>query len=151
MIYAQPKIRPGKMRSTNFSGILRYKRITKQRDFLIVNIKVRTFRIVDFVVPADDRVKLKQGKKKYQDLTREHEGGGDAKCNWSARYSYQRIDKKTGGVGNKKTSGDHPNDCIIKISQNTKESSGDLKSLVVTQTPVRNQIVWVQTRIRSIE
>ena len=39
------------------------------------------------------------------------------------------IDKGTGGFGNRKMSGDHPNDSIIKINQNTKKSSGNLLSL----------------------
>ena len=34
-------------------------------------------------------------------------------------------------------SGDHPNYSIIKISQNTEKSLGDLR-FNVTQTPVRN-------------
>ena len=35
----------------------------------------------------------------------------------------------TGGVGNNRTSGDHPNYCIIEIGQNTEKSPGDLLSL----------------------
>ena len=41
-------------------------------------------------------------------------------------------------LGDKRTSGDHPNYSIIKIGQNTKKSPGDLKRLAVTQTPVEN-------------
>ena len=44
---------------------------------------------MDFAVPADHRVKLKESEKrdKYRDLGREqktieHEGGGDTNCNW---------------------------------------------------------------------
>ena len=58
-----------------------------------------TCRIVDFAVPADHSVKLKEGEKrgKYRDLTRElksmeHEGDGDTTGSWCLRYSYQRID-----------------------------------------------------------
>ena len=57
----------------------------------------------------------------------------------------QRIGKWTGRFGNKKISGDHPDYSIIKISQNTEKSPGDLKRLAVTQTPVRNHqltLVW---------
>ena len=36
-------------------------------------------------------------------------------------------------------SGDHPNDSIIENGQNTEKSSGDLKRLAVTQTPVKGQ------------
>ena len=40
----------------------------------------------------------------------------------------------TGGFGNKRKSGDHPNYSIIKIGQNTEKSPGDLRRLTVTQT-----------------
>ena len=35
-----------------------------------------------------------------------------------------------------RTSGDHPNDNIIEIGQNTEKSPRDLRRLVVTQTSV---------------
>ena len=41
-------------------------------------------------------------------------------------------------LGNKKTSGDHPDNSIIETSQNTEKSAGDLRRLAVTQTPVEN-------------
>ena len=44
----------------------------------------------------------------------------------------------TGGLGNKRTSGDHPNNSIVEISQNTKKDLGNLRRLAVTQTPVEN-------------
>ena len=68
----------------------------------------------------------------------EHESDGDAYCNWCSWYSNRRISKGTGGLANKKTSGDHPNYLIIEIGQNTEEIPGDLKRLVVTQTPVKD-------------
>ena len=46
----------------------------------------------------------------------EHESGDDTKCNWFAWYSHQRIDAGTGGLGNKRTRGDHPNYSIVDIS-----------------------------------
>ena len=56
-------------------------------------------------------------------------------CSW---YSHQRIDKGTGGLGNKRTSGNHPNYCLIEIGQNTEKSPGDLRRLAFTQTPVKD-------------
>ena len=50
----------------------------------------------------------------------------------------KKLDIGTGGLGNKRTSGDHPNHSIIKIGQNTEKSSGDLRRLAVIQTSVRN-------------
>ena len=67
----------------------------------------------------------------------ENEDDGDTRCNWRARYNQQKVSKGTGGFGNKKTSGDHPNNSIIKISQNTEKSPGNLRRLV-TQTPVKD-------------
>ena len=57
------------------------------------------------------------------------------RCFW---YSHQRIMKRTGKLGNKRTSGDHPNYNIIENSQNIKKSPEDLR-FAVTQTPVKNQ------------
>ena len=48
------------------------------------------------------------------------------------------INKGTGGLGNKKMSGDHPNYCIIQNGQNTEKSPGDLRRLAVTLTPVKD-------------
>ena len=59
----------------------------------------------------------------------EHKSDGDTNCKGCSRYSHQRIDKGDGGVGNNRTTGDHPNYSIIKIGKNTKKSSGDLRSL----------------------
>ena len=48
------------------------------------------------------------------------------------------LDTLTGGLGNKRTSGDHRNDSIIEIGQNTEKSPGDLRKLAVTQTLVKD-------------
>ena len=64
----------------------------------------------------------------------EHESNGDTNYKWGTRYSHQKIDKETGGLGNKSTSRVLPN--IIKISQTTEKNPGYLRRLVVTQTPV---------------
>ena len=101
---------------------------------------------MDFTVPADDMVKLKESEKwdMYQDLakeiknTMEHVSDSDINCNWSTRYSQQWIVTGTGGLGNKMTSGDHPIYSIVEISQNSKKSPGDLRGLAVTQTPVES-------------
>ena len=65
----------------------------------------------------------------------ENESDGDTNCYRCTRYSHQRIGIGTGGIGNKRTSGDYLNDSIVKISQNTEKSPGDLRRLAVTQTP----------------
>ncbi len=50
----------------------------------------------------------------------------------------KKLDIGTGGLGNKRTSGDHPNHSIIKIGQNTEKSSGDLRRLAGAQTSVKD-------------
>ena len=57
----------------------------------------------------------------------------------------QRLDEEARRVGNRRTSRDRPNYCIVKIVKNTEKSSGDLRTLVVTQTPVKDhrlQVTW---------
>ena len=68
----------------------------------------------------------------------EHESDDDTNCNWCACYNHQRIDNKTVGIGNKRTSADHPNISIIETVQNTEKSPGDLRRLAVTQTPLKD-------------
>ena len=46
------------------------------------------------------------------------------------------LGTETGGLGNNMTSGDHPNDCIIEIGQNTEKRPGCLRKLAVTLTPM---------------
>ena len=68
----------------------------------------------------------------------QHEGDGDTNSNWCTRSGHQRIDKGSGGLRKKRTSGNRPNYNISKIGYNIEESPGDLRRLAVTQTPVRN-------------
>ena len=68
----------------------------------------------------------------------EHESDNYTNCKWCYWYSHQRIDKRNGGVGNNRTSGDHRNYCITEIGQNTEKSPEDLRKLAVTQTPVKD-------------
>ena len=104
---------------------------------MIFNKNKRTCKIVDFAVPADQRIKLKENEKKdkYQDLamelkkTVEHESDSYTNCDWYFWYSHRRIIKETGGLGNKRMSGDHPNYYIIENDQNTEKSLGDLRRM----------------------
>ena len=54
-----------------------------------------------------------------------------------ATGSHHMIIKGTGGLGYKRTSGDHPNNYIIGNGQNTEKSPGNLRRLTVIQTPVK--------------
>ena len=100
---------------------------TRRPDLIIINRKEkkkkRNCRIVDFAVPTDHRAKLKESEKKdkYLALARElkktveHESDVYINYNWCSWYSYQKITKRTGGFGNKRTSGDYSNYCIVEI------------------------------------
>ena len=45
--------------------------------------------------------------------TVKHKSDGDTNYNWRSWYCHQRIDIETGGLGNKRMSGDHSNYSII--------------------------------------
>ena len=80
----------------------------------------------------------------FAENTMEHESDGDTNCNRCSWYSHQRIGKRTRDE-NKWTSGDHPNNSIVEINQNTEKSPKDLRRLVVTQTPVKGHqlmLMW---------
>ena len=112
---------------------------------------------MDFAILADHRWKLKESENrdKYLDLVwelkkLEHEGDNDTNYNWCTWNDPQRIGKGTGRLGNK-TSGYHLDYSIIKISQNTKKSSGDLRRFAVTQTPVENhQLTLVGKTLKGV-
>ena len=55
----------------------------------------------------------------------EHENDHYTNCNWLSWYSHQRTGTRTG---------DHPNDSIVEINQNTEKSPGELSRLAVNQT-----------------
>ena len=69
--------------------------------------------------------------------TTDHESDSDTNCNWYAQYSHKKICTGTGKLGNKRTSGDHPNYSIVEIGQNTKKSTGDLQRFAVTHTSIK--------------
>ena len=102
--------------------------------------------IVDFIVPADHRIKLTESEKqdKYLDLarklkkTKEHEGDDYTNRDLCFWYSHQKIIDGTGRLRGWRTSGDHPNNSIIENSQNTEKSPGYLRRFVVTQTSMKD-------------
>ena len=70
---------------------------------------------------------------------------GDTNCNWHAWNSLLKPGNGAGRVGNRKTYRDYRNYSIIKISQTTETSSGNMRRLTVTQIPARDQqltLMW---------
>ena len=148
MVFTQPSLCPGEWNAQtpqgfwNTSGSHNLGQTTRlsynQQE------KKRTCRIVDFGVPADHRVTLKENEKrdKYHDLVRELKKKKTNRETWKWRwyqlYRHQRIDTGAGGLGNKRAMGDNLNYSVIRIGQNAEESSENLRKLVVTQTTVIN-------------
>ena len=103
---------------------------------------------VDFAVPADHWVKLKESENtdKYLDLARElkktmdHESDSDTSRNWRTWYSHQKMyifihlleDLEI------RLLTETPNDSINKKGQNTK-NPGDLRRYALNQTLVTNR------------
>ena len=59
--------------------------------------------------------------------------------------AFDTVTKGTGGLGNKRMSGDHPNYYIIENGQNIEKSPEDLGWLAVTQTQVKDHkwmLMW---------
>ena len=88
------------------------------------NKKKRICRILDFAVPTDHIMKIRESEKRKKFLhiageqkkkqTMEHVGGGDASCKLCTRNNPQRIGKGIGRFGNKRTGRDHLDYIIIK-------------------------------------
>ena len=103
----------------------------------------RTCKIVDFVVPADQRVKSKESerKDKYFDLTRDLKKPRNIKVVFLV-IVICALGSVTKGLIKRmedfEISGDHPNYCITEIGQNTEKSCGNLWRLAVTQTPLKD-------------
>ena len=101
---------------------------------------------MDFAVPADHKIKVKESEKKDKyprpckgiENTMEHEGDNSTYRDWCFWYNHRRIIKGTGGIGGWRTRGGHLKNNIIENGQNTEKSPGDLRRLVVSPTPVRD-------------
>ena len=119
----------------------------RRPDFIIINKKKKKENLQNCGLCCPDWPRGKIGKKMKRRIntstlqgnwkkTVEHESDVYTYCNWCSWYSHQRISTRTGGLRNKRTSGDRPS--IIEIGHNTEKSPGDLRRLAVTQTSVKN-------------
>ena len=132
--------------------------ISARRPDQVIIKKKKTCPIVEFAVPADHRVKLKENENKdrHLNLARElkktvvHESDGDTSYDWCSWYSHQKSGTRTGRLGNKRTNGDHPNYSIIKIGQNTFKNVGDLERLADTQIPARDSRVTQCDKLKMV-
>ena len=86
--------------------------------------------MVDFAVPTNHRIKLKECEKKAL-----RPRLGMEKKLWNVKVTiipivigvFGTVTKGTGGLGSWWTSRDHPNYSIIEKGQNTEKSPGDLR------------------------
>ena len=115
-----------------------------------INKKInKIYKIVNFAIQADHRIKLKECEKrdKYRDLARE------LKKLWHMNVTIIPI--VTGAFGTVTKGllkgledlkvGGHPNNSIIENAQNTEKIPEDLKRLAVTQSPVNDpqlRLMW---------
>ena len=109
MVYAQPRICPSEkdtqtpLRFRDTNGSPNLSQTTRSYNNQQQQ-KKRTCTIVDFAVPADRRVKLKECEKrhKYLDFAMgiekavEHESDDNTNCDWCSWYSHPRISTRTG-------------------------------------------------------
>ena len=102
---------------------------------------------MDFVVPADHRVKTKDNKKidKYFDFARELKISNCKTwgwwyylcCVWKGSRGLVKK-KKNEGIGNQRKNRNYPDYTILKIDYNSQRSPGELGRLAVTQIPTKN-------------
>ena len=159
MVYAQPSTRPRKWHTQTPMGLWHtngspnlgqktrsYNNQQKKKK------KKKTGKIVDFAVPADHGIKLKECEKKdkYLDLARE------SKKLWNMKMTIIPIAIGAFGTVTKgllkgledlevAAEWRPSNNNIIEDGQNTEKSPGDLRRLTVTQSPMKDHkltLMW---------
>ena len=107
---------------------------------------------MDFAVPADHRVNIKESKKidKHLDLARElkknveYVGDGDTNCSLCTGNTPQSIRKRIGTGGNWRKNQDHSDNTIDEISLNIQKSLRNLGRLAVTQNSGKDhKLMWL--------
>ena len=126
-------------------------------DLMIINKKKkekRNWRIVNFAVPDDRRVKIKENKKrkKYLHLTLKQQWKMEMTIIATVIGTFGRSLKATKGdgkAGNRRTNWDHPDNSVVGIDRNKEKNSRDLRRLAVTQTPVKDHQLWLMWKTRN--
>ena len=119
----------------------------RRPDLIIINKKKRTCKIVDFALPADHRIKLKESEKKdkYLDLAREFK-----KKLWNMKVMIIPIMIGAFGTVTKGLLGGREDSeagrrsetiqttALSRTARILRRVPGDLRRLAVTQTPVKD-------------
>ena len=80
----------------------------------------------------------------------EHESDNYTKCNWCSWYSQRRTGTRTGGLGNKKTSGIHLNNSVMEYAtEREKGRSIPLPSFYLNQQALRLTVKMLWKRRSS--
>ena len=79
----------------------------------------------------------------------EYQNYGETNCNRCSSYSLLKNGIRTGGLGNQRTIGEHPNDSIIEIGQNTEKSPGVLIRLVPQNQVKYHQFTLVRITLKE--
>ena len=152
MVYAQPSTCPRKWHTQTPMGLW-YTNGSPNLDPKTrpYNNQQKICPIVDFAVPADHRIRLKECEKrdKYLDLEREFKKLRNMKVTIIPIVigAFGTVTKGlfSGRFGSWRPSRDHPNNSIIENGQYTEKSPGDLRRLAVTQSPMKDHqmsLMW---------
>ena len=151
MVYAQPKTSPEEWDAQN---PLDHLILARRPDLGIINKKKRPCLIVDFAVPVNHRVNLKEKKGKYLDFAKKLKKKTKL---WNMKVTVILI---INGIFATVTKGliqglddleirgrmeTIQNIAILRSTRTTEKSPGDLRRLDVALTPVRNHqltVVW---------
>ena len=153
MVYAQPRICPGEWDAETPLGFWDtndHLMSARWSDIIIIKKNERTCWIMDFAVPADHRVKLKNAKREISTST--------LRGNWKKNLRNMKVaiipiiigalgtvtkgllqgleDWEKNGTG-----GDCSNYRIVEFGQNTAKSPGYLRRLAANQSPVESHQV----------
>ena len=105
---------------------------------------------MDFAVPGNHSGKIKESEKRDTFLNL----AGELSKLWYmwvtvipiVTAGFWTVPKGLIGAGrirNQRTNRDHPNYIIVKIGKNTEKSPGDLRRLVIIDTPVKDHLLMM--------
>ena len=149
-----PKCRPSGLTQDRVKLIKRIGNITIKSTW--GNISFREARKI-VCCPGNPQMEIKRKRKERQghrpcqrtEKAMGHEGDVDIAYNWFTLNNTERLEKETGRLKNRRTSGDHPDYSIIKICQYIDKSPKDLRRLAVTQTQGKVQQLKLMWKTRK--
>ena len=119
--------------------IFKYKSFNPGQKARLSKVKKRIGRVVECPILVDHEVIIKEKEKERQVLwhVRKLKGcgcDGDDNCNWHTRNDLLRFNKDTGRVRNRRTNRELLA-ALLRSDRILRKKSGDLRRLLITQTP----------------